>query len=63
MSTFSQEGLEEILELVLDQELQKYNNLLETMRESLESALSGIEGQNLVTDEIGQLLESVKEGE
>ncbi len=58
-----QEGLTEILELVLDQELQKYNHLLEEMRDSLESALCGIEGLNLVTDEIGQLLESIKEGE
>ncbi len=58
-----QEGLTEILELVLDQELQKYNHLLEEMRDSLESALCGIEGLNLVTDEIGQLLESIKQGE
>ncbi len=50
------------MELVLDQELQKYNNLLEEMGESLESALSGIEGNNLITDEIGQLIQSVKDG-
>ena len=58
------EGQEEdILKLVLDQELQKYNNLLDTMRESLEDSLRGIDGQNLVTPDIEQLLESVQENE
>ena len=47
----------------LKQELQKYNLLLDTMRESLESALCGLDGKNLVTEEIADLLSSIKEND
>jgi len=58
-----EEDTQEILKLVLDQELQKYNCLLETMEETLESALHGIEGFILATKEIDDLIDDVKEGE
>ena len=51
----------EILKLVLDQELQKYNLLLETMRDTLADALRALDGQCLVTEAISELLESVQE--
>ena len=51
----------EILKLVLDQELQKYNLLLETMRDTLADALRALDGQCLVTEAISELLDSVQE--
>ncbi len=57
------ESEQEILALVLDQELQKYNFLLETMRATLEDALRGIEGHNLVTSEIAEMIDSIKAGD
>ena len=45
------------------QEIQRYNLLLSTMTESLESALCGLDGNNLVTEEIAQLLSSIEENE
>ena len=59
----SKEDQSTILELVLDQELQKYNELIETMRESLETAIRGIDGKCLVTDEIEDFIESIKNDE
>ena len=51
----------EILKLVLAQELQKYNLLLETMRDTLADALRALDGQCLVTEAISELLDSVQE--
>ena len=51
----------EILKLVLDQELQKYNLLLETMKDTLADALRALDGQCLVTEAISELLDSVQE--
>ena len=47
----------------LMQELQKYNLLLSTMRENLENALCGLDGKNLVTEEIADLLSSIEEND
>ena len=43
--------------------MQKYNLLLNTMRESLLSAVCGLDGKNLVTEEIAHLLSSIKEND
>ncbi len=50
----------EILKLVLDQELQKYNLLLETMTDTLMDAVRAMDGQCLVTDTITDLLEAIE---
>jgi dynein heavy chain len=53
----------EILKLVLDQELQKYNCLLEMIAESLSDALRAIDGKCLVTKKISCMLRSIEEDE
>nr|XP_040564670.1 dynein heavy chain 7, axonemal-like [Lepeophtheirus salmonis] len=54
---------DKILNIVLDQELQKYNDLLDTMKESLESAIMSIDGRGIMTKEIQELLEFIKNDE
>ncbi|CAB4061835.1 DNAH [Lepeophtheirus salmonis] len=54
---------DKILNIVLDQELQKYNDLLDTMKESLESAIMSIDGCGIMTKEIQELLEFIKNDE
>ena len=40
------------MKLVLDQELQKYNNLIDIMNDTLKAALSVIDGKSLINDKI-----------
>ena len=58
-----EEDLEEILQLVLDQELQKYNNLISTMNDTLQAALNAIDGKSLINDDIEDFLEALESGE
>ncbi|XP_059098400.1 dynein axonemal heavy chain 7-like [Tigriopus californicus] len=54
---------QDILPLVLDQELQKFNTLIETITESLASALKGIDGLSLISDEVNLIIESIQAGD
>ena len=47
-----EKDLKEILKLVLDQELQKYNLLIGTMTDTLQAALNVIDGKSLVTNQV-----------
>jgi len=58
-----EKDLKEILKLVLDQELQKYNLLIGTMTDTLQAALNVIDGKSLVTNQIEEFIEAVEEGE
>ena len=49
--------------LVLDQELQKYNNLIDIMNDSLQSALNVIDGKSLINDKIESFIESLDAGD
>ena len=57
------DNLENILAIVLDQELQRYNELLSVMKETLESALNGLDGKCLVSEEMEEFIESIKDDE
>ncbi|QQP52952.1 Uncharacterized protein FKW44_005260, partial [Caligus rogercresseyi] len=52
---------DKILDIVLDQELQKYNTLLQIMRSTLESAIMCIDGSGILTSDISELLEEIEE--
>ena len=58
-----EKDLEEILKLVLDQELQKYNLLISTMVETLQAALNVIDGKSLVTNDIEDFIDAIVGGE
>ena len=51
------------MKLVLDQELQKYNNLIEIMNNSLKSALHVIDGKSLINDKIECFISSLEDGD
>ena len=58
-----EEDIEEIMKLVLDQELQKYNNLIDIMNDTLKAALSVIDGKSLINDKIEAFIDSLDEGD
>ena len=58
-----EKDLKEILKLVLDQELQKYNLLISTMVETLQAALNVIDGKSLVTNDIEDFIDAIVGGE
>ena len=58
-----EKDLKEILKLVLDQELQKYNLLISTMMKTLQAALNVIDGKSLVTNEIEDFIEAIVGGD
>ena len=58
-----EEDIEEIMKLVLDQELQKYNNLIDIMNDSLQAALNVIDGKSLINDKIESFIESLDAGD
>ena len=49
--------------MVLDQELQRYNELLTVMKETLQNALNGLDGKSLVTEDIEEFIDSIREDE
>ena len=57
------EDIEEIMVLVLDQELQKYNNLIDIMNDTLKSALHVIDGKSLINDKIESFIDSLESGD
>ena len=48
------------MKLVLDQELQKYNNLIDIMNDTLKAALSVIDGKSLINDKIEAFIDSFR---
>ena len=57
------EDLDTILAVVLDQELQRYNELLSVMKDTLKSALNGLDGKCLVSEEMEEFIENIREDE
>lgn len=55
--------LDSILAVVLSQELERYNELLETMKDSLRNALNGLAGSCLLSEEMEEFIEQIKEDE
>ena len=55
--------LDSILAVVLSQELERYNELLETMKDSLQNALNGLAGNCLLSEEMEEFIEQIKEDE
>ena len=55
--------LDDILAVVLSQELERYNELLETMKDSLKNALNGLAGACLLSEEMEEFIEQIKEDE
>jgi dynein heavy chain len=51
------------MKLVLDQELQKYNNLIDIMNDTLRSALYVIDGKSLINDKIEAFITSLEIGD
>ena len=51
------------MKLVLDQELQKYNNLIDIMNDTLKAALSVIDGKSLINDKIEAFIDSLNDGD
>ena len=51
------------MKLVLDQELQKYNNLIDIMNDTLKAALSVIDGKSLINDKIEAFINSLDDGD
>jgi len=58
-----EDDIEEIMKLVLDQELQKYNNLIDIMNDSLKAALNVIDGKSLINDKIEAFIDSLESGD
>ena len=51
------------MKLVLDQELQKYNNLIDIMNDTLKAALNVIDGKSLINDKIEAFIDSLEAGD
>ena len=58
-----EDDIEEIMKLVLDQELQKYNNLIDIMNDTLKAALNVIDGKSLINDKIEAFIDSLESGD
>merc|ERR1719510_59339 len=58
-----EDDIEEIMKLVLDQELQKYNNLIDIMNDTLKAALNVIDGKSLINDKIEGFITSLEIGD
>ena len=57
------DNADDILAVVLSQELERYNELLETMKDSLQNALNGLAGACLLSEEMEEFIEQIKEDE
>lgn len=57
------DNLDTILAVVLDQELQRYNELLEVMKDTLKNALNGLAGKCLLSEEMEEFIEQIRDDE